>query len=654
MRYFYSLRNLVVAACVGMAGVANAQTSHPLSFGQTGTSASSNNFYKDYVGLRFQVTYPLSIAGDKAFTTTNDGDTTNTANWGGRPRTFVDSPVKFGPVGDTAGCTPYPAGYFAGKIAIVWRGSCEFGAKAVACQNAGAVACVIVNNASGGPVGMAAGAVGATDTIPTYMISLADGQDITSVLNTGGTVKMTIVLNWGVGNHNDLGFVPSGYSISANYAMPLAQLMASSHPVAYKNINGAYVANFGTHDATNVKLRSDLSFTPTGGSSTALYSDSVSLGSFPTADSIYTFFGQPYNVPTVTGTGKFDLKYTISSDSADNYVGDNTYTHSFYATDSLYSKGRYDFVKNAPVSTYYTRPSSTDPYIWGVPYYIANGGTVIKKVKFSVSNGPGALPGGQQMSVYVFKWADTGATADSLMENSELELVGLGIKNFDGVSDSSFQTFTVNIGDTTNADSVNQVFLDANSWYLIAPEVPGSWAMGLDGVVNGYPRTYGMMHFHNTPEWYNPIWFGDRSLSTTNQVNNPASILRPIAFPGVASLDVDSVVYSSQKHLLPAVAFTTSTHVSAVNNTKASFANVNVFPNPATDNISVSVSLDAPVNQLTYTVINNRGQFVSKEIHQNVQSEVYNFNTSNLPSGNYYIVVSSGTKATSKKFTVIR
>lgn len=652
MKYFNSIKNLVIAASIGMAGIANAQTSHPLSYDMTSTGASYNNFYRDYVGLRFQVSYPLSISGDKAYTEANDGDPANTSNWGGAPTDFIDYPVKFGPAGDTAGCSPYPSGYFTGKIALVWRGTCEFGAKALAAQTAGASAVVIVNNASGGPVGMAGGTSGASVTIPVYMISLDDGMAITSILNSGGNVNMTIILNWGVGHNNDLGFVPGGYSTSANFAMPYTQLAA--HSDAYKGINGAYIANFGRHDATNVMLRSSLNFTPTGGSASTVYSDSVSKATFPAIDSIYTFFGQEYDIPA-TGTGRYDLSYSIASDSTDEFVGDNSYTHTFYTTDTLWSKGRYDFTKNAPVSTFYTRPSNSDPYIWGVPYYVANGGSVIKSVQYSVSNGPGALPGGQQMFVWVFKWSDTGATKDSLMEVSELELVGGGIKTFDGTNDSSFQSFTVGIGDTVNGDPMGtQVFLDANSWYYIAPEVPATWALGLDGVVNGYPRTYGRMHFHNKPEWYNPIWFGDRNSSTTNMVNNPNTILNPIAFPGIGSLDVDSVVYSSQRHLLPSVSFRSSTHVSGVNSNTKPFANITMYPNPATDYINVSVSLDAAAEQLTYSVIDARGRFVSREIHHNVQSEVYNYNTTNLVAGNYYIIVSSGNKMTSKKFTVVR
>ncbi|MFT5165714.1 MAG: extracellular elastinolytic metalloproteinase [Saprospiraceae bacterium] len=56
-----------------------------------------------------------------------------------------------------------------GKIALIDRGGCEFGAKALRAQEAGAVAAIICNFAID-PVGMAGGAVGAQVTIPVVMI----------------------------------------------------------------------------------------------------------------------------------------------------------------------------------------------------------------------------------------------------------------------------------------------------------------------------------------------------------------------------------------------------------------------------------------------------------------------------------------------------
>jgi hypothetical protein len=80
------------------------------------------------------------------------------------------------------------AGAMNGKIALIDRGNCAFTVKALAAQQAGAIACVVVNNVAGSPAGM--GGSDPSITIPTVGISLADGNAIKANLATG--VTMTI------------------------------------------------------------------------------------------------------------------------------------------------------------------------------------------------------------------------------------------------------------------------------------------------------------------------------------------------------------------------------------------------------------------------------------------------------------------------------
>lgn len=58
-----------------------------------------------------------------------------------------------------------------GNISLIDRGNCEFGAKVLAAENAGAIAVIICNNVPGTPITMGAGAVGTTVTIPSIMIT---------------------------------------------------------------------------------------------------------------------------------------------------------------------------------------------------------------------------------------------------------------------------------------------------------------------------------------------------------------------------------------------------------------------------------------------------------------------------------------------------
>lgn len=80
-----------------------------------------------------------------------------------------------------------------GKIAVIRRGSCEFGLKVLAAEVEGAVAVIMVNNVATAPIGMAPGAVGDQVTIPSIMVSQADGEAIIAALQGGETINVSIL-----------------------------------------------------------------------------------------------------------------------------------------------------------------------------------------------------------------------------------------------------------------------------------------------------------------------------------------------------------------------------------------------------------------------------------------------------------------------------
>lgn len=88
---------------------------------------------------------------------------------------------------DSLGCTALAnAAQMNGKIAVIYRGSCEFGTKALNAQQAGAIAVIIINNVENTlPPLMGSGAVGAQVTIPVVSVSLESGQIIRQLLNAG-------------------------------------------------------------------------------------------------------------------------------------------------------------------------------------------------------------------------------------------------------------------------------------------------------------------------------------------------------------------------------------------------------------------------------------------------------------------------------------
>lgn len=66
----------------------------------------------------------------------------------------------------------------AGKIAVIDRGTCEFGLKCLNAQNAGAIAVIVCNNVGGAPTSMSPGSSGNSVTIPCVMLSQASCNTI--------------------------------------------------------------------------------------------------------------------------------------------------------------------------------------------------------------------------------------------------------------------------------------------------------------------------------------------------------------------------------------------------------------------------------------------------------------------------------------------
>ncbi|OZV71053.1 T9SS-dependent M36 family metallopeptidase [Winogradskyella aurantia] len=78
------------------------------------------------------------------------------------------------------------------RIAIIRRGSCEFGFKVLAAENAGAIGAIVVNNVPDSPIVMGAGAVGNSVTIPSIMVSQTLGESIILALQNGENLNIEI------------------------------------------------------------------------------------------------------------------------------------------------------------------------------------------------------------------------------------------------------------------------------------------------------------------------------------------------------------------------------------------------------------------------------------------------------------------------------
>ena len=105
------------------------------------------------------------------------------------------------PGGSTSGCTAAEyAGFPAGAIALVQRGTCSFREKAEAAQAAGAVAVIIFNEGNDDPnddrIGVIAGTLDPPqDDIPVIGTSFAVGQELYNRITGGQTVTVRVAVD---------------------------------------------------------------------------------------------------------------------------------------------------------------------------------------------------------------------------------------------------------------------------------------------------------------------------------------------------------------------------------------------------------------------------------------------------------------------------
>jgi hypothetical protein len=302
------------------------------------------------------------------------------------------------------GCNPL-INNLTGKIAVVFRNTCEFGAKALNAQNAGAVGVIVVNRNPGEVIAMGAGAAGANVTIPVVMVDLTDGLALIAEMANGPVVAFL---------GNKTGLFPNDAGISgAASLLPRQAIIASQLAQNGTEFNfdlGARVYNYGNQAQSNVSLKATIT-NPTGA---VVYDNTVSGLSIAAGDSTDVDPSQASTLPNFSlasyPVGTYTLTYIVSLGVPDNYDADNTLTTTFTVSDSLFGYAQADATTGVPTGGNYYRPG-TNNQTFSTCQVIDNSNASRLKVKgvwFSAttSAASGAVLTGEEMALYLYKWED--------------------------------------------------------------------------------------------------------------------------------------------------------------------------------------------------------------------------------------------------------
>lgn len=282
-----------------------------------------------------------------------------------------------------------------GKIAVVYRGECDFSQKAVNVQDSGAVALVIINNIPGAPVGMGGGANNELVDIPVVMISDADGAALRDSI-MAGSVEMFLGNNTGlyaknVGSYKRNVAGAKSYSIPKSFAESSADLIV---PI------GAWVFNYGNEEAVNAVVSATIDR-----DGTEVYSETSTGADIPVGDS--AFFALDDYSEEGYETGVYTITYTVVTDDADEFPDDNEVSTSFWINEEgIYSKSTVDPV-TGPVAGNGLRPADSDEYEWCVALNSQNAEALsIMGMTFSTLTTAEETLEGKYVILNVYEWND--------------------------------------------------------------------------------------------------------------------------------------------------------------------------------------------------------------------------------------------------------
>jgi hypothetical protein len=248
---------------------------------------------------------------------------------------------EFALADDSLACTPpVNAAELAGKIAVVYRGACEFGAKALAVQEAGAIGCMIINH-SPGVIPMGGGASGGSVTIPVWMISNSDGALLYEEI-ANGTIDCVILGNLNGYFENNLRMTNNGILRPSNTGNVAALCQDETE---FSIDMGAWVFNFGQEEETNAVLNVTIGF-----EGSEIYNEDSAPTTIAPQDSAYITL--PTFAQSSYPAGNYTMNYTITGTGDDEFAADNVVNADFQMGNA-YSYGRLD-ADGVPSPTNYT------------------------------------------------------------------------------------------------------------------------------------------------------------------------------------------------------------------------------------------------------------------------------------------------------------
>ena len=437
-------------------------------------------------------------------------------------------------------CNP-PLAPLNGKIAVIYRNTCEFGAKALAAENAGAVAVIIINREDE-VIAMGGGADGLNVTIPVVFISSVSGAQLTAEMQNGPVVMF---LGNKVGAFNN--------DIGANNGEMLVAPYGGANARQFDGFDlGIQLYNFGTSDQATVTVTANID-----GPNGNVYNEVVTINNMLSGDTVSIFNGNPNEFPpfNLGGVGNYDpgmytLSYDLDFGGTDDSDFDNYFESTFSVYDNTLASSNVDG-SGLPLANTFPSNSTTE-YQSCMMVQEDNASTMAVQGMYFIpfsDTAAGEELAGAEIFVNAYLWNDSWVDLDDAV----FQTAGAG---FDDLNLFSFATYypqsNDEVGDVAYAPFSTPFGLQDGVRYLFCLQVFGDGvnqipvSFGYDNNIN-YDGNVGIFRqpvspVHVDGQWYSGGWSGVSAPSMALSVFDPAELgldendlLTGLAYPNPAN-----------------------------------------------------------------------------------------------------------------------
>jgi hypothetical protein len=421
---------------------------------------------------------------------------------------------------------------------------------------------------------------------------------------------------------NSMTIANNFYAIASSYKMPKYQ----ADTIRFV----ADVANVGAQTQNNVALNVNI----VNSAGQSVFTASKSYGTMMAGDStLDQVFSQFFIPDTIVDT--YTATYTITSDSSASYPSASNIVKSvsfnFQITENEYSKGTNTLASSIA-------PGASNSWTVGTHYYNFTGTEIgglnnldttaryATAITFGTANAGDLI--GQTVDVFLEKGYDE--DGNGLIDTDERTVVAFGNHTFASAAEED-QIIQVPVQNFTGSEPLYQ--LEPNEHYLVsvnynAPTANDDMfllvtyeqnyrAANLAAEIMGTPRYGHFLDIGNSGN-YNPF---------TNFANNPTPLVG----------------------LITSTIFTTSTA-----DVKLDENALTIFPNPAVDFMTATITLEEVSKKARLTVFNVNGQVVETRNLSNVQNEQVKFDLNNYANGTYFLSIDTEAGHTIKRFIVAK